>query len=251
MRNKTGIKSRLIDRWICSEDEELLEREGATQQGIKIIDELNRVYQRTGVLNNVIQIVGSEAQRIHADTNRPVKILEIGMRDGNLMRQIAELGIQEEIPLDLHGVEFSDNIVKLAEERLSSAGVLFHVDCISSRDLDEFDDESFDIVYSAFVLHHQSLEELNELIVAASRISKHSFFHLDLSRSFWGIIVIWFFYTFFAFRESRSDAVLSCQRAYRKEEIEQLIFKLNIDRKISVRRIHPLYWSIQKSFEGG
>lgn len=236
----------MIDRWIFSQDKELLEREGATPMGIKIIDELNEVYRITGVLKKITRTITSDIKHIHAVTNRPVKILEIGMRDGALLNIISEFGVANNTPLVLHGVEFRENLVKLAKKRLALNSISFHSYCISNKNFGIFPDDYFDIVYSAFVLHHQTLPELKELISESFRISKFSVFHLDLSRSLKAIILIWTFYTFFGFLTSRKDAVLSCRRSYRKNEVNQILLGINQYKDVVLKKLPPMYLSLQK-----
>jgi SAM-dependent methyltransferase len=250
MTDYMKIKGRWIDRWLCSEADELLEREGATSRGIAIIDELNRAYQRTGLTARMVNAIISEAQHIHAVTGNPVRVLEIGMRDGSLLGEISKTAKCEQIPLDLHGVEFKTNLAALANERLSSQELPVQGHYEASRRLDIFDSNEFDIVYSVFVLHHQSQDELKQLLSASFRVSRKAVLHLDLTRSLWALVLIWSFYTLFGYRVSRQDALLSCRRAYRPNEVATIIGDMNIGRGVKVTRVSPLYWFLHQSFEG-
>lgn len=250
MTDHMKIKGRCIDRWLCSDADELLEREGATSRGIAIIDELNKAYQRTGLAARMVNAIVSEAQRIHAVTGNPVRILEIGMRDGALLGQISKVAKQERIPLDLHGVEFRPDLAALANERLSVQGLPIQSHYEASRNLDSFATSDFDIVYSVFVLHHQSLDGLKRLLFASFRISRYAVLHLDLTRSLWALVLIWSFYTLFWYRASRHDAVLSCRRAYRPDEITAIMGELNAGRDARMVRVFPVYWTLHQSFEG-
>ena len=241
----------MIDKWILSQEMELLEKEGATPMGIKIIDELNEAYRISRVLKKITRTVAADVKHIHAVTNRPVNILEIGMRDGALLKQISDFGETNKIPLFLHGVEFMENLVKLAEERLALNNVPFHSYYISNKNFGIFPDNCFDIVYSAFVLHHQTLPELKSLISASFRISKFSVFHLDLSRSLLAIILVWAFYTFMGFSKSRKDAVLSCRRSYQKNELNQIVMDICRNKDVVLKKISPIYLSIQKPIKKG
>jgi ubiquinone/menaquinone biosynthesis C-methylase UbiE len=250
MTDNMKIKGRWIDRWLCSEADELLEREGATSRGIAIIDELNRAYRRSGLTARMVNAIVSEAQSIHAVTSNPVRILEIGMRDGNLLGEISKAAKCEQIPVDLHGVEFRPNLTALANERLSSQGLAIQSHYDASRRLDSFPSSDFNIVYSAFVLHHQSQEELKQLLSASFRVSRHVVLHLDLTRSLWVLALVWSFYTLFGYRASRQDAVLSCRRAYRPNEVATIMSKFGIGHDARVTRVLPLYWSLQENILG-
>jgi len=250
MINHMKIKERWIDRWLCSDADELLEREGATSSGIAIIDELNRAYQLTGLTTRMVNTIISEAQHIHAKTGKPVRILEIGVRDGGLLGEICKAAKYKHLPFDLHGVEFRSDLAALANKRLSEHGLPIQCHYEISCNLDSFASSDFDIVYSTFVLHHQSQDELKQLLSASFRVSRYTVYHLDLTRSVLALAVIWSFYTLFRYRESRRDAVLSCRRAYRPDEMISIMGELNTEHKAKVTRLFPLYWSLYQSFDG-
>lgn len=249
MNNHIKIKGRWIDRWLCSEADELLEREGATSRGITIIDELNRAYQRTGLTARMVNAIVSEARRIHAVTGNSVRILEIGMRDGALLGEISKVAKREQIPLDLHGVEFRSNLTALANERLSANNLPIQCHYEASRNLESFATNDYDIVFSTFVLHHQSQDELEKLLSASFRVSRYAVLHFDLTRSLWAMVLIWSFYTLFGYITSRHDAVLSCRRAYRPSEVTTIMGELNVGRGAKVARVFPLYWTLHQPFK--
>ena len=236
------------DKWIRSNAVELLESEGATPQGIQIIDELNCIYRRTGLTKKIVHSIGDEVQRIYESTGKPVRILELGMRDGANLKELGHFGLREGIPLELHGIEFKQNIVNLAEKRLNTQSTTIYSHFEDSNDLQSFSSNDFDIVYSAFVLHHQSYIELKQILLASFRISKYSVLHIDLSRSIFGIIILWVYYTLFGYHKSRHDAVLSCRRAYRSNEISKVMKELNLNRSVSIKQFFPFYWSIHRPF---
>jgi SAM-dependent methyltransferase len=245
------VNRRWIDKWLCSDAEELLEKDGATPRGLAIMDELNRAYRRTGLSARLIDTIVSESRRIHAVTGNTVRILEIGMRDGSLLGGICEVVKREQLPLDIHGVEFRSDLAALAKERLAAQGLPVQIHYDASRNLNTFSSGDFDLVFSAFVLHHQAQCELKQLLFASFRISRNAVFHLDLTRSLWALALIWSFYTVFRYRASRKDAVLSCRRAYRPDEIAAIMDELNIGDDIELTREFPLYWSLRRPFEGG
>ena len=250
MASNMKIKERWLDKLLCSDADELLEREGATADGIAIIDELNSAYQRTGLTERIVSTIVSESRRIHAISGSPIRILEIGMRDGGFLCEISKVAKPERIPLDLHGVEFRADLTTLASERVSLEGLPIHTHYDASRTLDSFASRDFDIVYSVFVIHHQSQDELNQLLSASFRVSRNAVYHLDLTRSFSALALIWSFYTMFRYRASRQDAVLSCRRAYRPNEIVALMNDLHVGRGAIIKRIFPMYWSLYQSYEG-
>lgn len=248
MRKLLTFIKKLIDKLIRSDKIELLEREGATPQGILIIDELNRVYNKTGLTEKIVYSIGEEARSIHKRTGKTVRILELGMRNATQLKALDHFGKMEGIPLELHGVEFRQNIVDLAREYLSGVNPTIYCHYDDSDDLQSFKENDFDIVYSAFVLHHRSYKEMKLLLLASLKISRYSVFHIDLSRSIFGIISLWIYYTLFGYWKSRHDAVLSCRRAYRQKEVSDVLHELELDRYVNIKKLFPFYWRIYRPF---
>ena len=113
--------------WLVSEETELLEAEGATARGIAILDELKAVYSRTGAERPIRNRVVSASRELFSNGQSEIRIIEIGARDGTLLRQIGEDLADAGIHSELHGVEFRENIVELARQRgAAAAGILRH-----------------------------------------------------------------------------------------------------------------------------
>ena len=127
--------------------------QGLPLQGIRIIDELNRVYHRTGLLAQATRLVTNALQAIPGAGRQRLRVLEVGMRDGALLRRVAGRSDDLDLPVELHGVEFRANLVRPAQLRQQPkpGPIEFHV--AASPRLAEFPDRSFDLVYSLFSLH--------------------------------------------------------------------------------------------------
>jgi SAM-dependent methyltransferase len=236
-------------RWLndslCSGDGELLEREGATPQGIRIIDELNRVYHRTGLLDQAAHIVTDALKAIPGAGRQRLRVLEVGMRDGALLRQVAERSDALDLPVELHGVEFRANLAQLAQARQQrKPGVIeFHV--AASPRLSEFPDRSFDLVYSLFSLHHFDPARVRELLMAGHRVTRAASLHMDLDRSIRGAVSVWIVYSLLGCRQARHDAVLSVRRAYRRDEMLDIVRALGLTGVVHAERRLPLGWVMQ------
>src|SRR5579875_2814649 len=78
---------------------------------------------------------------------RALRALEIGCGPGRLMRPLSHtFG-------EIHGVDVSDEMVRLARERLRDVPHA-HVHATDGSSLAQFADESFDMVYSYAVFQH-------------------------------------------------------------------------------------------------
>jgi len=246
MGAKTPIKRIWLDKWIISNKEEELESRGLTPKGRRVLEELNQIYEYTGVLRKLVKTLEPEIRKIYDKEQRPVKILDIGMRDGTLLHLIGEFGVASRIPTELQGVEFRADLAAFAKEQCISRGDRIQVYHDAQKELKAFMPGSLDIVCSTFMLHHHTPEEVSSILRASFKLSRFSVYHLDLSRSLHGILALWIIYTLLGFRESRSDSVLSCRRAFRKKEIEDMIGQINESGGVQVRRAFPFYLVVER-----
>ena len=228
--------------WLVSTEVELLESEGATPRGIAVIDELNTMYARTGALNPIRTKVVSAVHNMFHAGQKNVAVLEVGARDGALLRTIGEDLADAERPVSLHGTESRQNLVDLARTRSIGSGLQTDYSVSKDGRLDRFSDGTFDIVFSAFMLHHCSGPNLLGALTECNRVSRGWVFHLDLERSLGGVIGLWLTYTLLGARLSRHDAVLSCRRSMRRKEIAQRLAEVDPTHPARVRRVSPFRW---------
>lgn len=236
---------RWLDDWLRSQKSELLEREGATSRGVRIIDELNKVYRRTGVLSQVAQLIGGELDRLWERRRAPLRVLEIGCRDGTLLGAVAQQAQRRGVQVALHGVEFRSNLVDLAQDRARAAAIDLQLHCAASPQLAEFADRSFDVVFSMFSLHHFDDAGLRTLLVAGRRLAGSVSLHVDLNRSLWWAVLVGLVYTLLRCRTVPADSVLSVRRARRIEEMRALTDALGLPATIRPLRAPPLYWVLR------
>ena len=244
MPDAKPLRGRWFDRWLCSDSEELLELEGATPNGVAIINELNEIYSHTGLTKRIIDLLIREAARLYAKTGRPVRILELGMRDGAVLQQVYEQGVSAGVPMQLHGLEFRKDISDYAAQRLEDAAVPVEVSDVHSRISLTYATGHFDIVYSMFVFHHGSTEDFGSLLSESIRVSNSSVFHLDLARSFSAFSLLWLFYFLKGYRRSRKDALLSVRRSFRRQEVAVIIRNMGLEIPETIGRFLPFYWLI-------
>ena len=219
-----------------------------TSKGQRILEEFNRIYEITGILKRATRTLAPKIRGIHEKVWRPVRLLDIGMRDGTLLRLFEIFGAKENIPLELHGVEFRPDIAAVARTRCSKQESHIQVHCDPEKELSSFRPECFDVVCSTFMLHHQDPLEIQQILDASMRLSRFSVFHLDLARSLWSIVATWSAFTALGLRESRADAVLSCRRAFRKRELEGIVKNLDGGSEARVRCAFPMYLMIECDF---
>jgi len=228
-----------------SREVEVLEREGATARGIEIIAELNDVYRRTGVLSRTTGLVASELLRLKEERGGPLRVLEIGTRDGVLLESISRWAAGAGVPVELHGVEFRDSLVALAQERLAGIRPAVRVHVATSQALPELPSDHFDVVCSLFSLHHFDDGGVKEILLASNRVAKKVSLHVDLERTSWSAALVWLVYALLGCRQARPDAVLSVRRSHRPSEIRAIARRLRLCADVRPARRPPLYWCLR------
>jgi len=228
-----------------SREVEVLEREGATARGVEIIAELNDVYRRTGVLSRATGLVASELIRLREDSAGPLRVLEIGTRDGVLLESISRWAAGADVPVELHGVEFHESLVALARERLASQSPPVRVHVATSPALPELPSDHFDVVCSLFSIHHFDDDGVTEILLASKRVARGVSLHIDLDRTFWAAALVWLVYVLLGCRRARPDAVLSVRRSHRPSELLAIAGKLGLRAVAMPLRWPPLYWCLR------
>jgi 2-polyprenyl-3-methyl-5-hydroxy-6-metoxy-1,4-benzoquinol methylase len=232
-----------LDRRLISHEQEELEVLGLARHGREIIDELNRVYDSTGTLRRLATVLTPQIRLAHATTGKPVRILDVGTRDGSFLHLLRQLGETIACPLELQGTEFRPQIAQYARERCSMRGDPATIRCASVAQLGSIPANSFDIVCSSFVLHHRTREECVDLLAACSRAARFGAYHLDLRRSAVGLALTWTYFNARGFTHARHDAVLSVRRAFRPEQLNELLATHELP--LFVRRLNALYLLVE------
>lgn len=250
MHGKSSIRSPRLSYLERSSAQETVERYGTTPEGVRILDEFNRLYEFTGVLDHSVRHLAPGIRTIHETVRRPVRILDIGTRDGALLRHFDAFGAQENIPLELHGMEFRADIAALARNRCSKGKFQIQIHYDPGEEFSSFHPGCFDVVCSTFMLHHRDPLEIQRTLDASMQWSRFSVFHLDLVRSLFSIITTWSAFTALGLRASRADAVLSCRRAFRKSELMAIVKTLKWENQLRVRNAFPIYLIVERNFGG-
>lgn len=102
-----------------------------------------------------------------ANTSISPVIVDLGCGDGNCFQYIAEY-----IPgAKYYGIDVADRVIEEANKKWNDRGAEFI--CYDGRHL-PFDNDSFDIVFIACVLHHVPIREREDLLKECHRVLKEN-----------------------------------------------------------------------------
>lgn len=242
------VRGAWYDRWLVSDALEELEAHGLDGPGREIIQEFNRLYDRTGILRRMAAVLAPELRRIHAEVRRPVRILDMSTRDGMLLHLVAGLCARDGVPLELHGVEFREDIVAYARDRVAARGDAIDIHYDPSRTLDAMPSGAYDVVCSTFMLHHRTPEACERILAASQRVARHGIVHFDVRRSLLAVVLTWTFSTLMRFTLTRRDSVLTFRRAFRPHEMRALVARTGVP--LDVHTLGPMYMRVQSRRDG-
>jgi hypothetical protein len=237
------LRGTWYDKWFTSVNVEQLEAVGLEQNGKNILKQLNAIYSATGIYTLLVRIIILKIKYIYASTKKPVKIIDIGMRDGELLCLISKEAKAQSIPVELFGIEFRPDIIDYAQLTCLARNENVSISYDSTRMLEGMATDDYDLSISSFLLHHRSIQEGRELINATHRISCYGSLHFDLKRSFIGYASIFIYCKALGYKHVIRDSLLSVRRAYRLNELPDLLISPDIP--FSLKRMKAFYFLLE------
>ncbi len=195
------------------------------------LKEITRINLLLG--GNEVTLNGIKSLLAPLKPTKPVRILDIGCGDGEILRIIARWGRKRQVPVELIGIDANEFICSVAEESSKDYPE------ISFQSLDIFSDKfkaiDFDIVTATLVMHHFSNNQLDWLINHFSKASIGVVIN-DLHRHWFAFHSINLLTAIFS-RSSmvKNDAGVSVLRAFRKQELQRLMSSCGVN-------IYSLKW---------
>jgi 2-polyprenyl-3-methyl-5-hydroxy-6-metoxy-1,4-benzoquinol methylase len=109
---------------------------------------------------------------------KPLKILDVGFGDGDMLRQIARWGARRDVTLDLVGIDLNPNSVPTARAKTPpDLGIDYR-----SGDYQALAGEGFDVILSSLVAHHMTHDQLIAFLRFMNREVRRGWLINDLHR---------------------------------------------------------------------
>lgn len=180
------------------------------------------------------------------DKNSVITIVDVGCGNGDMLRYIADYGIDHDYNFNLIGIDANAFTVKHAEN-LSVNYTNIEYRCIDIFNK-EFNEVTYDIVLCTLTLHHFKEDEIMKLVKQFYKNSTIGIVINDLHRSL--ISYRLFQMVCFVFRlnkMSREDGLVSILRGFKKQELEVFSKKLDLKKyKINWKWAFRYQWIIKK-----
>jgi 2-polyprenyl-3-methyl-5-hydroxy-6-metoxy-1,4-benzoquinol methylase len=208
------------------------------------LDKIAKINQLLG--GNQLTLQGFQELLADIPKDNEIKIVDVGCGNGDMLRIIADYGVENDWDFKLLGIDANNFTINYARE------LSIHYPNISYSCEDifgpSFNELKYDIVLSTLTLHHFKCEEIIKLMTIFNKNSKIGIVINDLQRSsvayrlFKALCVV-----FQLNKMSREDGLTSILRGFKKQELVNYSEKLNLKKyTIQWKWAFRYQWIIQK-----
>jgi 2-polyprenyl-3-methyl-5-hydroxy-6-metoxy-1,4-benzoquinol methylase len=209
------------------------------------LDKIAKINQLLG--GNKLTLQGVETLLKNQDKNSEITIVDIGCGNGDMLRYIADYGVENGYNFKLIGIDANAFTIKHAK-KLSN-----HHTNLSYKIIDifseQFDEVKYDIVLCTLTLHHFKNEDIIKLVQQFYNNSSIGIVINDLHRS--KIAYRLFQVVCFVFKlnsMSREDGLVSILRGFKKKELEEFSKELGLKNySLQWKWAFRYQWIIKKS----
>lgn len=214
--------------WMRTDREEILDREGTSERGQRILADLDRWNRLIGWYRSHVRCVSSHWESLGRP--EPVRILDIGTGPAGLLDEIACSFENSGVAAELVGVDLHPAYVEMASKRMGGRAEILEADATNLP----FKDQSFDIATTTLMMHHLPHEVRERLVAEIGRVCRTAYiFDVRLSLSGyigWGAVST-------ALRmgsDTRHDGMISARKACTFREFKELVEPLPVKAKTVV-----------------
>lgn len=195
---------------------------------------------------NNITIDGLKKLLRTKNTSEKITILDIGCGDGELLRQCADFGKQNNLDFELIGIDFNENILQYAEIQSEKYYNL------KFKKVDVFSEEilipNCDIALCTLFLHHFNEDKIEVLLKGLLNKTSIGIIVNDLERSKQAFNLFKIVsHLFLKTKTARHDGLVSVARGFKKEELESISKNTpNQESEIQWRWAYRYQWILKK-----
>jgi SAM-dependent methyltransferase len=219
----------IVQRWLRTHGEEILDREGLNLRGRRILSDLDRWNSRIKWYQNHCRMVDAHWEALGCP--EPFRILDVGTGPGGLLSALADHYAAKGIQTELMGVDLSEDYVAMAQQRLGDRAQVMHGDATAL----DMEDARFDVATTTLMMHHLPPPIRAKMVIELGRVCR-SVYIFDLEITLYGAVGWALLAPLMRMhRDTLHDGVLSVRRGSTFQEFEQLVSPL----PVRVRRVFP------------
>ncbi len=208
------------------------------------LDKIAQINQLLGGNKLTLKGVAKLLKKV-PDTN-PITIADVGCGNGDMLRKLADFGFQNNLKLQLIGVDANKFTVNYAADLSKEySNIVYRCEDIFNESFSEI---KYDIVLCTLTLHHFKNDDIVKLLGLFYENSKLGFVVNDLHRN--AVAYRLFQVLCFVFRlnkMSREDGLTSILRGFKKEELIAFSKKLGFKKyRIRWKWAFRYQWIVEK-----
>jgi len=206
------------------------------------LDQLAQINKWLG--GNLVTINGLKKILKGHPLDKPLTIIDMGCGNGDLLRQVAELGRKEGYTFSLVGIDANEHTVAYARKLSEDYKELSfqHQDVFST----EFQKLEFDLVLATLFLHHFSEDEIVSLLQSILRKTTVGIVVNDLHRNALAYRLFQILGLFIKNPMTREDGLISICKAFKKDDLERMSKKINAKSTMEWKWAFRYQWIIKK-----
>jgi 2-polyprenyl-3-methyl-5-hydroxy-6-metoxy-1,4-benzoquinol methylase len=208
------------------------------------LDKIAKINQLLG--GNQLTLKGVKKLLKKVSDSALIRIVDVGCGNGDMLRKLADFGLQNNLNLELIGVDANNYTVNYAidlSEKYSN--IKYRCEDIFSESFNEL---RYDMVLCTLTLHHFKDDEIIRLLTLFNKNSKIGFVVNDLHRNMIAYRLFQLLCFVFQMNEmSREDGLTSILRGFKKEELIAFSERLRFDKySIQWKWAFRYQWIVEK-----
>jgi 2-polyprenyl-3-methyl-5-hydroxy-6-metoxy-1,4-benzoquinol methylase len=209
------------------------------------LDKIAKINQLLG--GNKLSLLGLRDLIVSIPKSKHITIVDVGCGNGDMLRALANFGINNHFNFQLIGIDANAFTVNYATKlSVDYPNIRFRCEDVLSQD---FENLQYDIVLCTLTLHHFKDSEIIQLMSVFNANSRVGIVINDLHRS--AVAYRLFQVLCFIFRlnaMSREDGLVSILRGFKKEELIRFSENLELKKyKIKWKWAFRYQWIIKKT----
>lgn len=167
--------------------------------------------------------VWHEVQRLHAERNDTVRVLDVACGGGDVLRDVARRAAGSGISVELHGCDISSVALEEGRRTIGDAGLADSIDLFKLDALEGDLPEGYCLITSSLFLHHLSRVDAVSLLNRMAAATTRSLLIQDLRRTRLGYLFAWVgLHTLTRSDVARTDGLRSVLGAFSMDEIRKI-----------------------------
>ena len=206
------------------------------------LDQIASINQYLG--GNQITVDGVKQLLKNTDQKTPIRMIDLGCGNGDLLRVLANLGKQLNVDFELIGIDANPATIQHAQMLSQSYPQIRYqtLDFFSK----EFEEMEYDIALATLVLHHLTENEIHTFLTTIVNRARLGVVVNDLQRSALSYYLFKFISLFIKSKKAKQDGLISILRGFKREELERLSQHFKFNHRIKWKWAFRYQWIIKK-----